>query len=85
MGAFASFPPASPPAPPLPSAPASAQDKSDALRKAGAQIASYEWVALAILLLVGVGFRLAFPDRMAVEHFFEGVYATNIWFDSTVG
>lgn len=57
----------------------------DASCEAGGEIPRYEWVAVATLLVLGIGFRLAFPDRMAVEHFDEGVYATNIWFDSTVG
>lgn len=38
------------------------------------------WLAAAIF--VGAFFRLSFPGRMAIEHFDEGVYASNIWFGS---
>jgi len=37
------------------------------------------------LLVLGCGMRLAFPSRMAVEHFDEGVYASNIWFGPELG
>ncbi|MEX0818644.1 MAG: glycosyltransferase family 39 protein [Pirellulaceae bacterium] len=40
---------------------------------------------MAVLLVLGTGLRLAFPSRMAVEHFDEGVYASNIWFGSESG
>ncbi|MEO8498224.1 MAG: glycosyltransferase family 39 protein, partial [Planctomycetota bacterium] len=40
---------------------------------------------VAILLVLGVGIRLAFPSRMAVEHFDEGVYASNVWFGPESG
>ncbi len=40
---------------------------------------------VAILLVLGVGLRVAFPSRMAVEHFDEGVYASNIWFGEEAG
>lgn len=35
---------------------------------------------VGICLLMGIGLRLMYPDRMAVEHFDEGVYASNLWF-----
>lgn len=38
-----------------------------------------ELVLLGLLTAVGFGLRAAYPDRMAVEHFDEGVYASN-WF-----
>ena len=41
---------------------------------------SAEWVLLASIVLAGVALRCAFPSRMAVEHFDEGVYASNLWF-----
>jgi len=44
-----------------------------------------EWLLVITLLLVGVGVRFAFPARMAVEHFDEGVYASNIWFGAEFG
>jgi hypothetical protein len=39
-----------------------------------------EWLALAAIFLVAAALRFAFPGRMAVEHFDEGVYASNIFF-----
>ncbi|HUG69092.1 MAG TPA: glycosyltransferase family 39 protein [Pirellulaceae bacterium] len=44
-----------------------------------------ELLLVAILLVLGVGLRVAFPSRMAIEHFDEGVYASNIWFGPEVG
>lgn len=44
-----------------------------------------ELVIVAILFLVGAGLRIAHPSRMAVEHFDEGVYASNVWFDAEDG
>ncbi len=41
---------------------------------------SSEWLAVVVLTLVAAALRLAFPSRMAVEHFDEGVYASNLWF-----
>ncbi len=49
-------------------------------------IRRWEWIALIGILLVAVALRFALPGRMAVEHFDEGVYASNIWFgDSREG
>ena len=45
-----------------------------------APLASWEWIALGGLLLIAVALRFSFPGRLAVEHFDEGVYASNIWF-----
>jgi dolichyl-phosphate-mannose-protein mannosyltransferase len=39
-----------------------------------------EIVLLAMILLVGTGLRLAAFSRSAVEHFDEGVYASNVYF-----
>ncbi len=36
------------------------------------------WLTAAVV--VGAGLRLSFPGRIAVEHFDEGVYASNFWF-----
>lgn len=36
------------------------------------------WLVAAIF--VGAIIRLSFPGRMAIEHFDEGVYASNLWF-----
>ena len=38
-----------------------------------------ELLAALMLFLVGVAVRVAFPSAMAVEHFDEGVYASNLW------
>lgn len=38
-----------------------------------------ELVTAALITLLGAGLRVAYPERMAVEHFDEGVYAAN-WF-----
>ena len=35
---------------------------------------------LLLIFVIGGGLRFAWPDRLAVEHFDEGVYASNIWF-----
>jgi 4-amino-4-deoxy-L-arabinose transferase-like glycosyltransferase len=35
---------------------------------------------VAILLVCGVLLRFAYPSHAAVEHFDEGVYASNVWF-----
>lgn len=43
-------------------------------------IARREWLAILVIALVGLGLRAAGPERLAVEHFDEGVYASNIWF-----
>lgn len=39
-----------------------------------------EFVLLASVVLLGAALRCLFPGRMAVEHFDEGVYASNRWF-----
>lgn len=43
-------------------------------------IARSEWLLVGACLLLGIGLRLAYPIHMAVEHFDEGVYASNLWF-----
>lgn len=45
------------------------------------KIQNREPLLLAAIFLAGVALRLACPGRMAVEHFDEGVYASNIWFE----
>jgi len=42
-----------------------------------------EIVGIAALLLLGGWLRFAKADQMAVEHFDEGVYASNVWFEGT--
>jgi hypothetical protein len=44
-----------------------------------------EWALLLAILFAGVFLRVSFPTRMAVEHFDEGVYASNIWFGPEYG
>ena len=39
-----------------------------------------EWLTVCALILVAATLRFAYPNRLAVEHFDEGVYASNIWF-----
>ncbi len=38
-----------------------------------------ELLAALVLFLIGIAVRVAFPSAMAVEHFDEGVYASNLW------
>lgn len=40
-----------------------------------------EAFAVAIVLLIGIVQRFANAEAIAVEHFDEGVYASNLWFD----
>ncbi len=44
-----------------------------------------EWCWLLGAILFGAILRLSFPGRMAVEHFDEGVYASNFWFEIEQG
>ncbi len=41
-----------------------------------------EWGLVLAIVLLGLFLRAMFPGRMAVEHFDEGVYASNLWFDA---
>jgi dolichyl-phosphate-mannose-protein mannosyltransferase len=43
-------------------------------------IGRWEIVLVCGIVLVGAWLRFAFPERLAVEHFDEGVYASNVWF-----
>ncbi len=45
--------------------------------------AEWRWLALAVIL--GAAVRLMYLDRVAVEHFDEGVYAANVWFGAEEG
>ena len=40
------------------------------------RITQVEWTALAVIVVIGFTLRIAFPSRMSVEHFDEGVYAS---------
>lgn len=44
-----------------------------------------EWVAIAGIVLLAIAMRFAYPNRMAIEHFDEGVYASNIFFSEAEG
>lgn len=46
-----------------------------------APIGRTELALVLALFVVGAALRCAWPSRMAVEHFDEGVYASDIWFD----
>ena len=48
-------------------------------------ISRTEWYWLLGAILFGAILRLSFPGRMAVEHFDEGVYASNFWFEVEQG
>jgi 4-amino-4-deoxy-L-arabinose transferase-like glycosyltransferase len=48
-------------------------------------ISRHELAVAVLVTLVGFGLRVAFPSRMAVEHFDEGVYASNLFFDASQG
>lgn len=45
--------------------------------------AEFRWMIAAVIF--GAIVRLSFPGRIAVEHFDEGVYASNFWFDAESG
>lgn len=44
-----------------------------------------ELVLVAMAMLLGIVMRFSYADRMAVEHFDEGVYSANLWFNPAVG
>ena len=48
-------------------------------------ISRTEWLWLLGAILFGAILRLSFPGRMAIEHFDEGVYASNFWFEVEQG
>ncbi|MBS0206444.1 MAG: glycosyltransferase family 39 protein [Planctomycetes bacterium] len=48
-------------------------------------ISRAEWLWLAGAIFIGMVLRLSFPGRMAIEHFDEGVYASNFWFGADEG
>ncbi len=45
----------------------------------------HEWRWLALAVILGAAVRLMYLDRVAVEHFDEGVYAANVWFGAEEG
>ncbi|MEP3480744.1 MAG: glycosyltransferase family 39 protein [Fuerstiella sp.] len=44
----------------------------------------HELVLVAMAMLLGIVMRFSHADRMAVEHFDEGVYTSNLWMSPTV-
>jgi hypothetical protein len=44
-----------------------------------------ELILVILISLVGLGLRSAYPSRLAVEHFDEGVYASNLFFHDGAG
>ncbi|MBI3865579.1 MAG: glycosyltransferase family 39 protein [Planctomycetia bacterium] len=52
---------------------------------AGEGPARVELALVLVVSLVGLGLRVALPGRMAVEHFDEGVYASNFFFSGDKG
>ncbi len=44
-----------------------------------------EWSVLAVLIAIAAATRFAVPGHMSVEHFDEGVYASNLWFGAENG
>jgi hypothetical protein len=44
-----------------------------------------ELILVCLIFLVACGLRIAWPARMAVEHFDEGVYASNLFFHDRAG
>jgi hypothetical protein len=47
------------------------------------RVSLFELVTVLIVLAVGLGLRAAWPSRMAVEHFDEGVYASDLYTPQT--
>ena len=43
-------------------------------------VTRYELWAVVTITLLGAAVRFAFPSAMAIEHFDEGVYASNLLF-----
>ncbi len=48
-------------------------------------VTAHEWRWLALAVILGAAIRLMYLDRVAVEHFDEGVYAANVWFGAEEG
>lgn len=50
-----------------------------------APLTRVEIIALFVLLLAGFALRTWYPSKLAIEHFDEGVYASNLYFDADEG
>src|ERR1041385_3954020 len=60
-------------------------EAATAERSSAARVTPAELAFVAAIFLVGLALRAAWPSRLAVEHFDEGVYASNVFFDSERG
>lgn len=45
----------------------------------------WEWGVIAGLVVVAATLRFCYPGRLAIEHFDEGIYASNMWFGDRPG
>ena len=61
----------------------SSDDTPSASESGSPALTRNELLAALVLFLIGVAVRVAFPSAMAVEHFDEGVYASNLWCPDT--
>ena len=55
------------------------------IRELKTQSASTKWLKLLTVFLLALALRAVFLERAAVEHFDEGVYSSNIFFDESEG
>ena len=58
---------------------------NSAFPKSSCKVYRSEWLWLLGAVVFGAFVRLNFPGRMAIEHFDEGVYASNFWFGAEDG
>lgn len=60
---------------------------SDSTRQieAAKPVQRWEWAVLLGIMVIAAGLRFCFPGHLAIEHFDEGVYASNIWFGDRPG
>jgi dolichyl-phosphate-mannose-protein mannosyltransferase len=49
-------------------------------RNSASPVSRVELLLVVVISLAGFALRAAYPSRLAVEHFDEGVYASNYWF-----
>lgn len=63
----------------------SADPFSNTQRPLSVGATAVEWWLVGLLFLTGLGLRAAFPSRLAVEQFDEGVYASNVFFTGETG
>jgi 4-amino-4-deoxy-L-arabinose transferase-like glycosyltransferase len=56
-----------------------------AVRPHDLHLGALECWMVVLIFLTGVGLRVSWPSRLAVEHFDEGVYASNVFFSGEPG